>query len=178
MKRSGSGALDLGGLTPLLDTVFLLLFALLTLSRNAEVTELVRVELPVVDPEGDASAGSAPRLVLVVDAASRVRLPAAPAGDEREPEADLGRVLPDRDALDAALADALQGPLEGALPEEIVVEIQADAGSKHGVSVELLQHLRLAGFCQVELLATGGASGGAFGAIESRETVDGQEQTR
>jgi len=170
-RRMGAGALDLGGLTPLLDTVFLLIFALLALSRDGEVTELVRVELPMVDPERDTAPGTQARIVLVIDAASVVRLPVAAAeggaaraaGPVGEPA--TGRMIATREALDAALA----AELDGLLPEEVVVEIQADANARHGVAVELLQHLRLAGFCEVELLAIGTPEGsGGFGAFGQR----------
>jgi biopolymer transport protein ExbD len=161
---SGSGALDLGGLTPLLDTVFLLIFALLALSRSADDTELVRVDLPVVDGENVQGAGPEARVVLLIDAASRVRL----AGD------DAGPVLSTREALDAALGSAL----DRRLPEEVVVEIQADALARHGVAVELLQHLRLAGFSRVELLAISGAQA-AFGTdatgVEAAAGIAGED---
>lgn len=175
-RREGAGALDLGGLTPLLDTVFLLLFALLTLSRNAEVTELVRVELPVVDPEGDAEPGGGERIVLIIDAESNVRLAPMAADEAAQPGADTDAGVPidTRADLDEALGVLLSGPLGGALPEEVTVEIQADADARQGVAVQVLQHLRLAGFSRVELVAIGvGAGDDAFGASSAATSADG-----
>ena len=128
-----------GALTPLVDTLFLLLFSLLALSdtRAAHATELVRVELPRVEPGDDAPAAAA-RLVLEIGRDSSVRL------------RDGGPVL-SRDELDRALAERLGD----ALPEEVEVVIHADRDARHGVAVELLEHLRRRGFVRVGLVALG-----------------------
>ena len=142
MKRSKRGSIALGGLTPLLDTLFLLLFALLALSesRAGAPAEEITVELPRVEPGDAAQAHSArPVVRLDVDAGGVVRL--SPGGE----------VLRDRAALDRALGAALGG--EAAVPEDVIIELRADRVAPHGVAVELLQHLRLAGFVDVRLLA-------------------------
>jgi biopolymer transport protein ExbD len=149
-RRAGSGAIGLAGLTPFLDTIFLLLFALLALSdaRTANRTELLRVELPAVEPADDAPRPLAARLVIEIDASSRVLL------------ADSGRAAATPEELDGALRELLGE----ALPEEVTIEIQADRDARHGVAVALLQHLRLRGFVNVELVALGVSDGAeAFG---------------
>ena len=83
------------------------------------------------------------RIVLQVDGDSRLQL----VGPEGGPAAPIGS----RGELDQALG----GVLADAVPEEIVVEIRADRDARHGVAVELLQYLRLRGFVQIQLLATG-----------------------
>lgn len=151
MKRRPGRSAALAGLTPLLDTIFLLLFALLVTSetRTDSDTELVHVRLPEVEPAGTEAPGTAERVRIVIDAASTVRL------------ADGGPVLASRADLDAALAAALGD----ALPEEVEVELHADADARHGVAIELLQHLRVRGFVRVQLVALGTETpDGRFGA--------------
>lgn len=128
-------------LTSLVDTVFLLVFSLLALSdvRSQDAAELVRVELPGVEPGDLAHPTPARRVVLEVTAGAEVRLDDAPLATRAE--------------LDRALARA-RGEL---LPEELVIDIEADRSARQGVMVELLQHLRLAGFVHVRLLAMGAA---------------------
>jgi biopolymer transport protein ExbD len=133
----------------LLDTLFILLFALLALSdgRTRTRPDLVRIQLPRVEPSKDAAAEPVHRLVIEVDAGSRIRL--------QETE-----ILRTRAELDRALSDAVGD----ALPEEVVIEIQGDRGARHGVTVELLQYLRLRGFTSVYLVARGaGGPSDAFG---------------
>lgn len=140
------------GLTPLVDTLFILLFALLALSdaRTSHETELVRVRLPEVEPAADSPAsGAATHVVLEVSADSSVHVPSAPGAP-----AEAART---REELDAALARLLGDRV----PEEVVVEIHADRGARHGVVVELLQHLRLRGFVDVQLIALGRVEPGA-----------------
>lgn len=131
------------GLTPLVDTLFILLFALLALSdaRTSHETELVRVRLPEVEPAADSPAPAATtHAVLEVSADSSVHVPAVP-----------GEEVSTREELDAVLARLLGDRV----PEEVVVEIHADREARHGVVVELLQHLRLRGFVDVQLIAVG-----------------------
>ena len=138
------------GMTALVDLLFLLLFSLLVLSdtRNANRAELVRVELPGVEAGEAQVPGSAARIALEIDADSTVRL------------AEDGSAVADRAALDRLLASAAGD----ALPEEVAVEVRADAAARHGVAVDLLQHLRLRGFVQVDLVAVGRSGiDGAFG---------------
>ena len=137
------GAAGLRGLTPLLDTVFLLLFALLSVSSAKTVhhDEIVRVQLPSVESGPDAADTPPESITLEIDADSRVLLPDSPTP------------ITSRDELDAALANLLGE----ALPEEMSVEIRADRDARHGTAVAVLQHLRLRGFVHVDLLATGTA---------------------
>ncbi len=151
MKGGRRGSIALGGLTPLLDTLFLLLFALLALSesRAGAPSEEVVVELPQVEADA-SSAPAAPRVsdALEIDTEGRV---------QHLPERAL---LRDREALEAALSAALGD----GLPEEVAVELRADRLAPHGVAVEVLQVLRLAGFVDVRLLAEAApAAGQPFG---------------
>ena len=138
-ERAGSIAAK--GLTPLLDTLFLLLLTLLVTSeaRTATSEELVRIVLPQVEPSPGGAAEPTRQLVLEVDAGSRVRL----EGSED--------VLATRAELDRSLAAALGE----SLPEEVGIEIRGDRSARHGVVVELLQQLRLRGFASVSLIARG-----------------------
>jgi len=128
-------------LTPLVDVLFILLFALLALSDSREThqTEEVRVQLPEVEPADEGPLVSGERVQLEISADSTIRLAAS------------GQVITTREELDRALT-AILGER---LPEEVVVEIQADRAARHGVAVELLQHIRLLGFVNVELIASG-----------------------
>ena len=150
-SRARRGPAVLAGLTPLLDTIFLLLFALLVTSdtRTENDTELVHIQLPEVESTGEESTGAGEHLVVVLDAESHVRL-----GRD-------GETLASREELDRALSQALGD----ALPEEIPIEIHGDAAARHGVAIELLQYLRMRGFVHVQLVAQGtSAPGGLFGA--------------
>lgn len=139
--RSRGAAGTLGGLMPLVDVLFLMLFALLVLSdtRSSNRAELVRVDLPAVEPAGAREPGTSERVALEIDADSVVRL------------ASTGEAVGDRAALDRVLGEAVGD----AVPEEVAVEVRADADARHGVAVDLLQHLRLRGFVHVELVALG-----------------------
>lgn len=137
------GRLGGGGLTPLLDTLFLLLFALLAISdvrREAREEEVV-VELPGVSPEAAAAERELERLAVVVDARSVLRVGLAATAVETPRELDA----------------ALERELAGRAPQSVAVEIRADRDSRHGVSVELLEHLRRRGFRDVVLVAVGNA---------------------
>ena len=144
--RGALGAIGAGALTPMLDALFLLLFAVLALSdsraaRAADDEEQVLIQLPPVEA-GDGGGGGelAPQpITLTLDASGAIHL---------EP----GDVAVDtRAALDRALA----AQLGSALPEELVVRIRADRSAPYGTAVELLQHLRQRGFSDVQLLALG-----------------------
>lgn len=140
----------MGGLTPLLDTLFLLLFSLLAVSETrteesrieeSRVEEEVLIEMPSVESGGQESAGAVPgdSIYILIDAESQVTVEGVDgviptAGDlDRE----LGVLLADR------------------VPEELAVEIRSDRNAKHGVAVALLQQLRLRGFVNILLIASG-----------------------
>jgi biopolymer transport protein ExbD len=129
------------GITPLIDLLFILLFGLLALSdaRRTESAEMVRIQLPEVEPTEKRGAASANVIVLEIDAESDVRI----EGRE-EP-------IEDPEELDTILADRIGDTL----PEEFAIEIRGDADARHGVMVALLQHLRERGFGSVNLLALG-----------------------
>ena len=141
--RKSIGGMVQRGLTPLLDTLFILLFALLALSDTRQVaqTQEVRIELPAVESGEESAAAPGERVSLLVDGTSAVRL-AGPSGTSEPIERF--------DELDSLLAARL-GAL---LPEEVAIDIVGDEDARHGVMVELLQHLRLRGFTRVQLLAT------------------------
>ena len=133
--------ITIAGVTPLLDTLFLLLFALLAVSetKSPDSDEHVRIRLPEVEPNAQGEGEAATRIGFTVDADSRVY--ATEDGALVDSRTDLDRVL------DGRLAEAAVGA------DEIVVQIRADAEAKSGVALELLQHLLLRGFVRVELLA-------------------------
>lgn len=134
----------------MLDTLFLLLFALLVTTEPLREDSLqsVRIRLPSVEGSAALESPQAPRWVIVIDADSRVRLD----GDDAilASPADLDR------ALDARLA--------GELPEAYAVEIRGDCDARNGVAVQLLQHLRLRGFRAIDLIAVGAMDLESFGA--------------
>ena len=135
------GVAGLKGLTPLLDVVFLLLFALLSVSSAKTVhrDEIVRIQLPSVEPGSEAETDQTRSITLEIDSESRVIMP------------ESATPLASRAEFDAALAAAIGE----ALPEEVHVEIRADREARHGAAVAVLQHLRLRGFVHVDLLAIG-----------------------
>ena len=137
---------SLGGMMSLVDTLFLLLFTLLAVSETRSSTEAeeVLVALPHVEPDEAVDVPSETlRVAIVVDASSSVSL---------EGRSEIGSL----EQLDRALTERLGD----ALPEEATVEIRADADARHGVTVLLLQQLRLAGFVDVRLTAIGADEGG------------------
>ena len=139
LRTKRAGAIGAGGLTPLLDTLFVLLFALLAASevRREDSTTELHLELPRVESDEPTSQAERQRVVLIVDQDSIIRL-------EGEQQA-----LVDGAHLDAVLAEQTQG----SPPAEVTIEIRADREARYGVGVELLQHLRLAGFVDVLLLS-------------------------
>jgi biopolymer transport protein ExbD len=141
------GALGSSTLTPLLDTLFLLLFALLASSQRASTApaealpEEVRVELPTVDALQQPAHGDEPdlRLVVHVDAGGAVTL------------------LGGAGLVEATTASALRTALEAQATSAVgrrVVEIRADADARHGVTVDVLQAVRAAGIVDVRFVAT------------------------
>ncbi len=132
----------LKGITPLLDVLFILLFALLALSetKTSNPAELLRVQLPQVEPETDQSPDISQKLVLVLDANSRIHV------------GEAGVAVASMEEFDAVLAAVIGD----AMPEDIAIEIQGDRQARHGSTVGLLQHLRLRGFQKVMFLAAGG----------------------
>lgn len=153
-RRPELGGVVLRGLTPMLDALFILLFALLAMSdaRQEPRPEKVRIQLPQVEPGAAPAQSPVDVFSILIDADSTVHI-------------DGGTLVAGSfDRLDAALADHLGS----ALPEDVPIDIVADADARHGVAVELLQHLRLRGFVRVHLLAQtmegagplGGASAG------------------
>lgn len=135
-------------LTPLLDTLFLLLFSVLAASDGAEATadveEEVQLELPSVmdDGQGSAATGEAP-WVIAIEADGAVTLDGG--------SVDLGSRVIDSPA---SLAASLSG-----VPGGATFEIRAHADARHAVVVEVLHGLREAGFLDVSLVATKRAPG-------------------
>lgn len=125
-------------LTPLLDTLFLLLFSVLAASDGAEaradVEQEVRLELPTVADDGSAEGASSesPLVVIVIDAGGAVTLD----GGAKPIESP------------GAFADALLG-----IPSGAAFEIRAHADARHAVVVEVLHGLREASFLDVSLVA-------------------------
>jgi biopolymer transport protein ExbD len=132
----------LKGITPLLDVLFILLFALLALSetKTANPAELLRVQLPQVAPEANQPVVDPQKLVLVLNANSQISI------------GDVDGVVTTLEEFDAVLASVIGD----ALPEDIAIEIQGDRMARHGTTVGLLQHLRLRGFQKVMFLVAGG----------------------
>ena len=145
------GTLGQSALTPLLDTLFLLLFALLASSRRASMEpttptpEEVRVELPTVDPLAGESSDEARELRLVVHVEA----------DDSVGLAGAGGLLPTPTA--GELKEALERAASGT-SGRVVVEVRADADARHGVTVDVLQTVRAAGIADVRFVATRGAS--------------------
>ncbi len=135
-RPSRAGALI--GLTPLLDTLFLLLFAVLSVaeSQPQPKAESVRVRLPEVET-GPTSATENTVIILTVDEDARI----STSGNNNW--------LTTLTEVDLALSESLAGQL----PEEVQIEIQGDRAAPFGKIVALLQHLRLCGFARVDLLA-------------------------
>lgn len=146
--RRAASASGFSGLTPMLDVLFILLFALLALSdvRSSNRSELLRIELPRVEPGEQTAVDDVRRIEIVIDSESRVR--------SQEDDSPIESV--------ADLERLLQARLGDALPDQVVIEIQADREAHHGVAVELLQLLRNRGFVRVELVALGLAEGSEF----------------
>jgi biopolymer transport protein ExbD len=125
-------------LTPLLDTLFLLLFSVLAASDGAEaradIEQEVRLELPTVsdDGSGEGASPESPPVVIMIDADGAVTLD--------------GGAMPIESP--GAFADALLG-----IPSGAAFEIRAHADARHAVIVEVLHGLREASFLDVSLVA-------------------------
>ena len=134
-------SVQMRGLTPFIDMLFILLFGMLALSdaKRSTSAETVRVKLPTVEPGENGEAADSRIIVIEIDRDSRVYLE---GGSES---------IDGPEALDAALS----GIIGDTLPEEFAIEIRGDADARHGVMVALLQHLRRRGFAGVNLLALG-----------------------
>ncbi|MHC4959326.1 MAG: biopolymer transporter ExbD [Planctomycetota bacterium] len=135
---------------PLVDLLFVLLFALLALSdsRRSNAAEPVRIELPDVEPGAGVDMTSLPTIVIELDSESKVRLP--DRADPIEGPAELDTLLDER--------------IGAGSPKDFEIEIHGDARARHGVGVALLQHLRNRGFAGVTLLALGNDDAGWTGA--------------
>ena len=155
-RRRTRASLGSGSLVPLLDVLFLLIFALLALSdtRETEREELVHIQLPGVEPGDDPPTSKRTRIALAIGADSTVHVVLE----------DVEREVLSWEELDTAIGELLGD----GLPEEVTIELRADRDAKHGIAVELLQHLRLRGFVDVQLLATGAASDSWGSAGEGR----------
>ena len=134
---------QLKGLTPLLDTIFLLLLVLIAISDTTHQRDPVRVRLPEVERSGTQTASAGPRLKITIDEQGGVFL----EGTEKA-----------FDQLEA-MDEALRLSAAGALPEEVLIELRGDQGAPYGRVAELLQHLRLRGYQRVNLLASGKPGG-------------------
>ena len=145
--RKALGSVAFGGLTPLVDTLFILLFAMLAMSdvRAPEDEREVRLELPDVQAEPASARSAHDALLIEIDESSKLFVAGRAVGSRQELDRVLGQALGER------------------LPEEVTVEIRADRGARYGVAVEVLEYLRRSGFFQVQLLAHEAESGDLFG---------------
>ncbi|MGK0482837.1 MAG: biopolymer transport protein ExbD [Planctomycetota bacterium] len=132
-------------LTPLLDTLFLLLFAVLASSDSKAAREdapqEIQVELPSVEDSGEPSAEESERalILITIEAGGRVQI------------GDTGA----SPATAAELAAALVAVESGSS-----VEIRAHADARHAVVVEVLHGLREAGLLDVRFVAMRHEPGG------------------
>ena len=147
--KRASGSMGSSGLTPLLDVLFLLLFAILAASDSSSAEtrtpdpEEVRVELPAVDPleSGEGNEAEVVRIFLRIDADDCVTIVTEDGPRVTPTPAEL------RASLEAAMAAA-------AAPGNTIVEIRADADARHGVTVDVLQTVRAVGIVDVRFVAT------------------------
>lgn len=143
-RRPGRGPLQTA-LTPLLDTLFLLLFTVLATSTDAPSptdvprSERVAVELPAVDETPAAEAATADSLTVTLVA--RVDGSVAWVGEGGAPESLAGPA-------------ALRARLE-ALDRsgDVLIEIAADGDTPHRVVIDLLQTARGAEAREVRFVA-------------------------
>jgi len=147
LARKALGSVAFGGLTPLVDTLFILLFAMLAMSdvRAPEGEREVRLELPDVLAEPASSRAAREALSIEIDEASELFVAGQRVSSRQELDRVLGQALGER------------------LPEEVTVEIRADRAARYGVAVEVLEHLRRCGFFQVQLLANAAESDDVLG---------------
>ncbi len=127
------------GMIPLLDTLFLLLFALLAAAREQvePAVDPVRIRLPEVTEGSDGDLTGA-TVKLLLDRDGQVFL-----GEQERAYAagEFSTLVEDIAALHE--------------PSEVSVEIYGDQDAGYGRAVQLLQELRLRGFARVALLARG-----------------------
>ncbi|MEE2940781.1 MAG: biopolymer transporter ExbD [Planctomycetota bacterium] len=149
------GGLRSSALTPLLDTLFLLLFTLLATSRSATIVEdalreEVAVELPTV---ADSSSSGAARdaqqvLTIAVKGSGEVEvLPGQGAGTSASPV-----------HTPAELTAALERASRSAAAR---VEIRADGAAAHRIVLDVLQAVRRAGITDVRFIALEASAGGS-----------------
>ncbi len=145
-QSEAAAQLGRSALTPLLDVLFLLLFAVLaTVERDAQAAEAeaqrereIDVRLPEVAQ--DVAAGAA-------DDEERRRVELVVGAD--------GSVTLHEDAEPTTLVDS-PGELAQRLgpdPERLVVEVRADADARHAVVIDLLQTLWSEGVVDVRFVA-------------------------
>lgn len=150
MTRTSRSPAGLGSstLTPLLDTLFLLLFTLLATSRSEAIVERavreeVAVELPSIEDGADAQAGNADVQLLTIavleDGGVRVLSGASAEVHSRSAASPS--------ELEQMLAPAASSP-GGAR-----IEIRADGAARHAVVLEVLQAVRAAGCTDVRFIA-------------------------
>lgn len=144
-SSASSRAPGQAALTPLLDTLFLLLFAVLASSeekaaresteRTESTAEEIQIELPSVDRDGDAVAPDVPLppVVVVIEANGELRI--------------AGESAPLAGAQGLAALTSLDQP-------DVRVEIRAHADARHAVVVEVLHELQQLGVIDVRFVAT------------------------
>lgn len=150
MTRNSRSSAGLGSstLTPLLDTLFLLLFTLLATSRSEAIVERavreeVAVELPSIEDGGEAQAGNAEveLVTIAVLETGDVRVLSGPSAEGESRTAstpsELERML----------------TLVASSPGGARVEIRADGAARHAVVLEVLQAVRAAGCTDVRFIA-------------------------
>lgn len=153
-RTDPEGGLRSSALTPLLDTLFLLLFTLLATSRSASLVEAavreeVAVELPSVEADGadGASDGESVLWTIAVDAEGTVSLL-----EGQEPGLSAAPVATPRELAASLEAATSRGALQ--------VEIRADGDAAHRVVLDVLQAARKAGVSDVRFVAFEAAEGG------------------
>ncbi len=144
----GQAGLGSSALTPLLDTLFLLLFTLLATSRSASIVEHavreeVAVELPSIEDGPDAQAGSddVGLVTIAVPEEGKVRVLTGRSAERESREVETP----------AALEQLLTSQVKGAVGAR--VEIRADGAARHAVVLEVLQAVRAAGCTDVRFIA-------------------------
>lgn len=155
MPRHSKSPAGLGSsaLTPLLDTLFLLLFTLLATSRSAAIVEHavreeVAVNLPSIeDGDGSAAGAEAELVTIAVDEGGGVRVlrGRAPAGESLDAETPAG--------LTRSLTRLV------AKSSDVRVEIRADGEAQHAVVLGVLQAVRSAGCNDVRFIAVEAVAG-------------------
>lgn len=130
-------------LTPLLDMLFLLLFALLATSRSAESMdqaprEEIAIELPSVAGAGEEDPDARDPIELAVAPDGAVVLAGTPAPSP------------------AALTERLQALAR--VGGEVSLELRVDGATPHAVVADVLQACRAAGVVDVRFIAIDGGA--------------------